>query len=72
MLADLSLAIPEIFLLSMISIILIVDLFLKDESRSIVSLYLTSIKLINSVEDIIAFIASFSQNHPFQPLREFL
>jgi len=31
--ADINLALPEIFLLTMISIILVIDLFLKDESR---------------------------------------
>ncbi len=46
--ADIVLALPEIFLLSMISLILIVDLFLKDESRggtyilSIISLFGTA------------------------------
>ena len=65
--ADILLALPEIFLLSMISLVLIVDLFLKDESRggtyilAIISLLGTAFFVYNgfSTETVKGFSNSF-------------
>jgi len=77
--ADILLALPEIFLLSMISLVLIVDLFLKDESRggtyilAIISLLGTAFFVYNgfSTETIKGFSNTFVVD-PFASILKFI
>ena len=77
--ADILLALPEIFLLSMISLVLIIDLFVKDESRgvtyilSLISLVVTAFLVYNgfSTETVKGFSDTFVVD-PFASILKFI
>ncbi|MFK5893829.1 MAG: proton-conducting transporter membrane subunit, partial [Pseudomonadota bacterium] len=77
--ADILLVLPEIFLLSMVSLVLIVDLFLKDESRgvtyilSLITLFGTAFLVYNgfSNETVKGFSDTFVVD-PFASILKFI